>query len=290
MGFSRYEAKMRAKASMRGAYPHPMLVTLVYILMTVVLMYVVIFLCVGSLFAQMAAYIAMGYDSMDVMMRLHPMLAMPGLFLGLTILLSLYMSVVGFGYTSYSLRLARNEQPGYRNLLDGFAMMGRVLLLYILQMVFLFLWALLGMVPMFLVLILSIVTQSSVLAVLAPLLYWVAFLLVVVMSYRYRLGAYFLLDHPNMGALEAITASKNAMRGWKWTLFVVDLSFLGWQILSSFTFGILGLWVQPYMMATVANFYDFVVHGGYSSPDFRQNPYGTPNGRPRPGQNQGPEF
>ena len=73
MGFSRYEAKMRAKASMRGAYPHPMLVTLVYILMTVVLMYVVIFLCFGSLFAQMAAYIAMGYDSMDVMMRLHPM-------------------------------------------------------------------------------------------------------------------------------------------------------------------------------------------------------------------------
>ena len=101
MGFSRYEAKMRAKASMRGAYPHPMLVTLVYILMTVVLMYVVIFLCFGSLFAQMAAYIAMGYDSMDVMMRLHPMLAMPGLLLGLTILLSLYMSVVGFGYTSY---------------------------------------------------------------------------------------------------------------------------------------------------------------------------------------------
>lgn len=48
------------------------------------------------------------------------------------------------------------------------------------------------------------------------------------MSYRYRLAYYLLLDDPDMGSLEAISRSKQAMRGWKGSLFVLDLSFLGW--------------------------------------------------------------
>ena len=41
MGFNRPEAKYRARLAMRGAYPHPMLVTLVYILLTGVLTYAI---------------------------------------------------------------------------------------------------------------------------------------------------------------------------------------------------------------------------------------------------------
>ncbi|MBQ7465292.1 MAG: DUF975 family protein, partial [Oscillospiraceae bacterium] len=38
--------------------------------------------------------------------------------------------------------------------------------------------------------------------------------------------------------------------GYKWQLFVVDLSFLGWLILSACTAGILLIWVEPYMSQT----------------------------------------
>lgn len=65
------------------------------------------------------------------------------------------------------------------------------------------------------------------------------------MSYRYRLALYFMLDHPDWGVMECIRQSKQTMKGWKWPLFVMDLSFLGWMILELLTFGILSLWVSP---------------------------------------------
>ena len=46
-------------------------------------------------------------------------------------------------------------------------------------------------------------------------------------------------------------------------LFVQDLSFLGWLLLTPFTLGILSLWIGPYMGAAEANFYSWVVYGSF---------------------------
>ena len=109
----------------------------------------------------------------------------------------------------------------------------------------------------------------------------------VVMSYRYRLAIYYLLDHPDMGVLESISNSKQTMKGKKIDLFVMDLSFLGWLILSVFTLGILGLWVSPYLCASEANFYHWAVNGvfpgddGVGKPSFGgQLPGGPTSGGP----------
>ncbi len=59
----------------------------------------------------------------------------------------------------------------------------------------------------------------------------------------------------NLSATEAITKSRRLMDGHKWDLFVLDLSFLGWIILASLTFGIGYLWLHPYMQTTHAEFY-----------------------------------
>lgn len=45
------------------------------------------------------------------------------------------------------------------------------------------------------------------------------------------------------------------MQGHKWELFVLDLSFIGWAILSGLTLGIGFIWLIPYEQATKANFY-----------------------------------
>ncbi len=287
MNYSRPEAKLRAQASIRGAYPHPALVTLIYVLITGVLTSILLGLVHNPL-QDYYIYLILGYDPEDALAYLMSNTGGWTIYIVLQILLSLYTAVVSFGYTSYALRLARNEQPGYRNLLDGFSTMGRVLLTTVLRGIFVWLWGMLGMLPGIIVTVLGIATASTI---AGPILVSVGIPLMiaggvfeVAISYRYRLSEYFLLDNPGMGPLAAITASKHAMKGWKGTLFVQDLSFLGWNILSSLTFGILGLWVTPYQCAAEANFYDFAVHGGYSSPDFRQNPNGAPNGRP------GPEF
>lgn len=79
----------------------------------------------------------------------------------------------------------------------------------------------------------------------------------IVKSYEYRMIPYLLADHPEMSKDEAFAASKAMMDGNKWDAFVLDLSFILWNLLNIFTIGLLGLfWVAPYTMLTDAALYD----------------------------------
>ena len=44
--------------------------------------------------------------------------------------------------------------------------------------------------------------------------------------------------------------------GHKMELFVLDLSFIGWELLGALTCGIAYIWIQPYYTATKANAYE----------------------------------
>jgi uncharacterized membrane protein len=49
------------------------------------------------------------------------------------------------------------------------------------------------------------------------------------------------------------------MRGHKWEAFVLDLSFIGWQILSAISGGLIGMfYVAPYISATHAELYSAI--------------------------------
>lgn len=257
MGFHRTDAKLRAKASMRGTYPHPMLVTLIYLLVTTGVSWVIGFF-VSNPLTSIYGYLVQGYEVTDVLRFVLSGSRMT-LFMFLTVLLALYTSIMSFGYASYGLRLARNEQPSYKNLLDGFALVGRVLLTGILISVFAFLWQLLAMIPYIIVMVIAVVTSNVVLIVPAVLLMLAAVGVGIAVVYRYRLAFFFLLDHPeDMTARQAITQSKLTMQGHKGQLFVMDLSFLGWLLLAPLTLGILSLWLTPYMVTAEANFYDAI--------------------------------
>ncbi|WP_186564929.1 DUF975 family protein [Lawsonibacter celer] len=265
MGFNRPEAKMRARASIRGTYPHPALVTLIYFLLTTVLTNVIMAF-VSDPFQTAYLYLMDGVYAPE---RIFQTIFTPGrvgLYLVLQILISLYTCVMQFGYTSYALRLSRWEQPGYRNLMDGFAVVGRVIGINLLIAIFVWLWTMLAMIPYMIVMVIAAVSQSAGLMVLAVLLAIVGTIFGVSVSYRYRLALYFMLDHPDWGVMECIRQSKQTMKGWKWPLFVMDLSFLGWMILELLTFGILSLWVSPYQSASQANFYSWVVYGAFPEP------------------------
>ena len=75
--------------------------------------------------------------------------------------------------------------------------------------------------------------------------------------YEYAMIPYILGDNPKMKWKEAFKLSKQMMKGNKWKLFVLDLSFLGWEILSLFTFGLLNIfYVNPYKVATNVELYE----------------------------------
>ena len=72
-------------------------------------------------------------------------------------------------------------------------------------------------------------------------------------------------DNPEMKALECIDESKSLMEGHKMEYFILQLSFIGWSVLTVFTLGILGFWLLPYMETTYAEFYDKLKEIKYGS-------------------------
>ncbi len=78
----------------------------------------------------------------------------------------------------------------------------------------------------------------------------------VIKTYEYRMIPYILEENPDISREEAFARSRRMMTGNRWKAFVLDLSFLGWYILSGLTFGILGIfYVNPYVAQTRAALY-----------------------------------
>lgn len=80
----------------------------------------------------------------------------------------------------------------------------------------------------------------------------------IIKALSYSMSMYILAENPDMPALEAINKSKAMMHGHKMELFVLHLSFIGWGLLVGITFGIAGIYVIPYMQATLINFYNSI--------------------------------
>ena len=143
-------------------------------------------------------------------------------------ILSLLALPLSWGLTVSLLRNHREESVDLENLFDGFrgGRYTRVFCALFLVRLFTILWTLLLIIPG------------------------------IMKAFSYALTPYILLDEPELTARQAITRSCEIMQGRRWKLFCLQLSFIGWGILSLLTFGIGILWLVPYMNASVAAFYE----------------------------------
>ena len=130
------------------------------------------------------------------------------------------------GYTSFFMKIARNENVEYSELFSKIKLFVPYLLITLLTGIFVCLWSLLFIIPG------------------------------IIAAYGYSLVTYILLDNPEMGAMDVLRKSKEMMNGHKMDLFVLHLSFIGWAILGMLTCGILYLWLTPYMTVTEIKFYE----------------------------------
>ncbi len=131
-----------------------------------------------------------------------------------------------YGYRVYALDLCREEDGRVGALFDGFRDYKRVVLTLILKDVYILLW--------------------SVLLILPGL----------VKSYSYAMTVFIMKDHPEMAYNEAIEESMAMMDGYKKKLFLLDLSFIGWILLCVLTYGVGLIFLNPYMSAAHATFYE----------------------------------
>ena len=77
----------------------------------------------------------------------------------------------------------------------------------------------------------------------------------IVAAYRYAMTPFILAENPGMSASEAIEQSKYMMDGYKWELFCLDFSFIGWDLLCIVTLNLGHLALNPYKNAARAAFY-----------------------------------
>ena len=79
---------------------------------------------------------------------------------------------------------------------------------------------------------------------------------IFIKRYSYFMVPYIAAENPDMSGREAVTLSRRIMRGHKWECFVLELSFLGWQILGLLTFGLFNvLYTNPYKTAVFTQYY-----------------------------------
>lgn len=126
------------------------------------------------------------------------------------------------------LKQARDDEPmDLDDLLKGFREdFGGLFLLNLMESIFIFLWSLLLIVPG------------------------------VIASCSYAMCFFIRADHPEYGWNDCLQQSKQMMEGHKMEYFVLQLSFLGWQIVGLLCLGIGSLWVESYIRAANAQFYE----------------------------------
>lgn len=78
----------------------------------------------------------------------------------------------------------------------------------------------------------------------------------IIMAFAYAMTPYILEDNPEISAWDASTKSREMMKGHKFDLFYLYLSFIGWGILAILTCGIGFIWLIPYMQLAEVSFYN----------------------------------
>ena len=135
-------------------------------------------------------------------------------------------SAVELGYNLFNLSLYESgNAPKIETIFSRFSYFGNALLLRFLMFIKIFAWTLLFIVPG------------------------------IVASFRYALAPYIMAEQPDMTASEAIEQSKQLMQWYKARLFWLKLSFIGWYLLSTLTFGLGWVFLAPYPKAAEAAFY-----------------------------------
>lgn len=170
----------------------------------------------------------------------------------LILALDLMSMVVSMGYALYSLRVSRRMSPGFGDVFDAFGIFFRVIVLTILRSLLLSLLSAVYVLPATVLGMVMNTTAASMICL--PLL-----VPMFVLAYAYRFAGFILLDNPKYPAAYCLGLSRLAMKGRKWDMFKLDLSFLGWIILC--VFPPMWLWVRPYMSVTSAGYYDAVMPG-----------------------------
>ncbi len=133
--------------------------------------------------------------------------------------------VIQLGYVKFLLKQHDGKPLDWKDLFSEFDRFGTGFAQAFLRGLYVFLWSLLFIIPG------------------------------IVKSFSYAMTPFILAEHPELSANEAITRSREMMDGHKGELFILRLTFIGWDILAGLTLNLGYLLLNPYCNAADAAFY-----------------------------------
>ncbi|MEA4922631.1 MAG: DUF975 family protein [Eubacteriaceae bacterium] len=151
---------------------------------------------------------------------------------GYSMVSSIYLLVVSgpltYGISLFFLNLFRNSGTEISTIMVGFEKFGKTFLLALYMSVFIFLWALLFLIPG------------------------------VIAAIKYSQSFFILADNPEMSIPEIVNESKRLMAGNKGKYFCYNLSFIGWIILAAIPAGTIGalaaVYINSYFVTQICTF------------------------------------
>lgn len=217
---TRREIKLRARGLMQTTRPHPCLVTLVLLVLTWLINYLAQRIGGQPLLIDLDAVEALDIQNM---VRIEPS-NMEFIPTTLLLIFQLVVIILSYGYNTYLLHAVRGEPSGYGNLLDGFGIAWRAVVLTLL--------------------VDALVTVASVALIIPG----------IVLAYAYSMASFLQIDHPDWSPIRCMRESRIMMRGHKWDLFVLQLSFIGWNLIATIPF--FAVFVKPYVSLSETIFYE----------------------------------
>ena len=138
----------------------------------------------------------------------------------------LFAPVLTLGVHHVYLKATTDEKPHFSEMFSKMSQFGTAFLTSLVTGIFIILWSLLLIVPG------------------------------IIASYSYSMVYFILAEHPEMSAMDAIRESKRIMKGHRFELFVLQLSFFWWYLLCIVTLGLAMIYVIPYVEMATTNFYN----------------------------------
>lgn len=268
MLYDRVRLKQDARAAMAHANPKTWLVTLVFLLLTGTVSGTLGALAPNPLGEYVSAVTIGVLEKGSYQPTLGDLLpggAAPAIgAMGLTVVFSLaavvvsalFSIVMSYGYCRYALEVSRREAyTGVGSLFKGFPRLPAAIGSSVLVGIFSLLWGLLiyGIDVFITVLVLFLTDGSRVGTWIGLAVLFIAATLVhTLVTYRYCLTPYFVMDDAKLPALQAVGASIQTMKGNAWRRFVLSLSFLGWELLR---------WLITLAVAAVGGVFVFLIVG-----------------------------
>ena len=144
----------------------------------------------------------------------------------LSLLVAIVVGIAGVAYNKYILKLVRGEEPEFNDIIE--TIKERWLTILLTEII-----------------VGAVVFVCSLFFVIPG----------IIMALAYGMTGYLVVD-TDLEAMEVVKKSRAMMKGYKWNYFVFGLSFIGWFLLVPFTLGILIIWLMPYMLVSMALYYE----------------------------------